>query len=57
MKKNIPKAKKKVKIAEKTFPTITESAELKKSLTLKTKFANEKDEICEFDREIRDGYV
>lgn len=37
----IPKAKKKVKIAENTFPMTVETANLKNSLALSTKFPNE----------------
>lgn len=36
--KALPKAKKKVKIAEKIFPRIAERAKLKASFTLSTKF-------------------
>lgn len=46
-----------MKIAENTFPKITETAELKYSLTLKTKFPNENEEIGEDDGKERDGYA
>lgn len=46
-----------MKIAEKTFPIITETAELKNSLTLNTKFPKENDEIDGYEGKYPDGYV
>ena len=43
-KKNQPNAKKKVKIAEKIFPIIAETAKWHASLTLSTKFPKKDDE-------------
>lgn len=55
--KNTPNAKKKEKIAENTFPKITETAELKYSFTLNAKFAIENEEIDEDEGIGRDGYA
>lgn len=52
--KDKPNAKKKVKIAEKMFPRIAETAKLQISLTLSTKFPNE-EEDDEEEEEKRDG--
>lgn len=49
--KNEPNAKKKVKIAEKMFPRIAETAKLQNSLIFSKKFPNENEE----DEENRDG--
>lgn len=54
---HIPNAKKKVKIAENTFPITMETAELMKSLTLKTKFLNENEETSDDDCIKWDGYA
>lgn len=40
----VPKAKKKVKIAEKRFPIMTASAGVKRCLSLREKLSNERDE-------------
>ncbi|MFS8010359.1 hypothetical protein Hanom_Chr14g01296091 [Helianthus anomalus] len=51
-----PNAKKKVKIAEKMFPRMAESAEVKKCLSLRSKLWNENDDETGED-EGGDGYV